>query len=135
MFTFIDGKDVGNLLVEAEYQAPIADHSWLGVVVSGDGAMFTGTGVRYYYGDSEAMVFPGLEFGAYRLKADHGLVDELTVLMGGGLVCEVNAPVGERVLPLVVSLGYYPSVSGADVSMIRFGVKVAPALFPDGGGE
>jgi len=135
MFTFInDGKttrDVGDLFGEIEYQAPIADHSWLGAVIATDGGGFggfAGIGIRYYYGSADAAVFPGIGVATFRYTGKHQLIDEFTMLLGGELVVEMNVPWGESSLPLVLLMGHYPSIDGADISMSRFGVKLAPDL-------
>ena len=130
MYTLIerDGhlEDARDMFAAAEYQAPIADGHWLGVLIATDGGSFSGTAVRWYYGDQEALAFPGLGVGMFVLNE---IVRETTAVLGLELVLELHVPVGDATLPLSVCGGWYPAVAGDEVSMIRFGAVAAPRLF------
>ena len=131
MFTFIndDGnvEDVGDLFAEAEYQVPLGS-GWLGTNIATDGDGFAGINLRWYHGNPEAAVFPGIGLGAFRLTDAHKFIGETTVLLGAELVLEMNIGMGNGTVPLTLCVGYYPAVAGEDVGMGRFGVKVAPDL-------
>jgi len=135
MITFLNDegtvRDVGDLFAEAEYQVPVADRQWLGVNVATDGGGFAGMNLRWYYGNEDAALFPGIDLGFYRLSTAHKHVAEDTIVFGGGIVLEFNVGVGEGVLPLTLCAGYYPAVAGGDVGMGRVGLKVASNLLQE----
>jgi hypothetical protein len=125
-------SDASELFAEAEYQLGFAAHQWLGAVIATDGGAFTGTALRYYYGSPDALVFPGLGLGMYVINASHKEVTETTAVLGFEANVELHIPFGDGSLPLSIGGGWYPSIGGDRLQMIRFGATFKPGLIEGG---
>lgn len=124
-----DLHQANELFGEVEYQMALSSRHWLGALIATDGSGFTGTGMRYYYGPEDALAFPGIGIGIYALDSDASYIEKTTAVLGAEVLIELNIPVGEgSSIPLLISGGWYPSIGGDDVDLIRFGARFVPDL-------
>lgn len=139
---------INTVLTKAGYEDETIGQAFLGATVrvpmDTQGTNFIGLSSVYdtesetegfairYYRDllSSNPLVPGIGIGGFRLDQDNiGILDQNTIVLGGDFVLDAEIPFGGKILPVSAALGFYTSVTGDDVQLLRFGVSLSPELF------
>jgi hypothetical protein len=121
-----------NVFGELEFQTGLGDSTsphWLAAVLLTDGDAFGGGGIRYYRGYVGSAAYPGFGIAAISLGAEQGIVARHTVFFGIEALLELYVPYSDEAsAPITAFFGVFPSVSGDDGTLFRFGAKLSADL-------